>query len=717
MRNSETEGTVSQTGSGAIRPDTVPDASPTALLAENARLKDEIARLRALVPDTRAVTEPTQAASGEAADPVRRSDPLDFAMLLNTMLQGVVCHNADGEIVWMNPAAEGILGKNREAFLGETSVSVEHHTIREDGSPFPGLEHPAMVAMRTGREVQGVTMGVYNPREKAYRWINISAVPLSHPGMRESDHVYTFFQDITDRKNAEEALRQSERLYRGIGESIDYGIWVCAPDGRNTYASESFLKLVGITQEQCSNFGWGNVLHPDDAERTIAAWQECVRTSGTWDIEHRVRGVDGRWHPVLARGVPVRNERGEVVCWAGINLDISQLKQAEADLRDREAALREVDRQKNRFLAVLSHELRNPLTPITNSLYILDRATPGGEQASRAKAVIARQVSQLSRLVDDLLDVTRVVSGKMGLQRARFDLALLLRRTADDHRAGFADAGVTFDLRIGREPVWMVGDESRMAQATGNLLGNAAKFTESGGRVVLTLELDPATATGVILVRDTGMGIHAELMHRIFEPFVQADSSLDRTKSGLGLGLALVKSVIELHGGTVEAHSNGPGQGAEFVIRVPIETQAAQTPHAAIPAAGRPPSRRILIIEDNTDAADSLRDMLELGDHRVEVAYNGPEGIQKARRFGPDVVFCDIGLPGMDGYEVARTFRRDDRLRSAYLVALSGYAQPEDQQRAAEAGFDRHIAKPPVTERIDDVLNALPGRGAAGERR
>jgi PAS domain S-box-containing protein len=788
-----------------------------------------------------------------SAEPLRRSDPLDFAMLLNTMLQGVVCHDADGEIVWMNPAAERILGKTREEFLGETSVSVEHHTIREDGSPFPGLEHPAMVAARTGRDVHGVTMGVYNPRQMAYRWINVSAVPLSHPGTRRSDHVYTFFHDITDRKHAEEAsreserqlrelsqrltyhvdnsplaviewgpdmrlirwsrsaervfgwradevlgkrmedfrwiypedvaqvsvvsaelsggdnprrfsanrnyrkdgsvvdcewynsslldesghlrsilslvldvtertraeeaLRQSERLYRGIGESIDYGIWVCAPDGRNTYASESFLKLVGLTQEQCSNFGWGDVLHPDDAERTIAAWQECVRTGGTWDIEHRVRGVDGRWHPILARGVPVKNERGEVVCWAGINLDITQLKQAEANLREREAALREVDNQKNRFLAVLSHELRNPLTPITNSLYILDRVAPGGEQASRAKAVIARQVSQLTRLVDDLLDVTRVVSGKLGLQRARFDLALLLRRTADDHRAGFADAGVTLDLRVGREPVWMVGDESRMAQATGNLLGNAAKFTEPGGRVALALELDPATATGVILVQDTGMGIHAELMHRIFEPFVQADSSLDRTKSGLGLGLALVKSVIELHGGTVEAHSNGPGQGAEFVIRVPVETQAARRLFADRPASDHPPSRRILIIEDNADAADSLREMLELGDHRVEVAYSGPEGIQKAMRFGPDVVFCDIGLPGMDGYEVARAFRSEDRLRSAYLVALSGYAQAEDQQRAAEVGFDGHIAKPPLIEKIDDVLNALPGRGAAGRRR
>jgi PAS domain S-box-containing protein len=1088
MSTSEPVGAAPETGVSATGSGASPTASLDALRAENARLKSEVDRLRATAP-------------------ARSAEPLEFAAILNTMPHGVVYQDASGKVVWMNSAAERILGKTRAEFLGETSVSTEHHTIREDGTPFPGLEHPAMVALGTGMDIQGVTMGVFNPREMAYRWITVSAVPVSRSGGSTPDHVYTLFDDITDRKRAEEALRaseerlrlavsagpmatwdwhvpsgevswndehfrilgyepgsivpsyqawaervhpedrtateelirssvercedyraefravtpdgavrwieararmegdaagrplrqygvmlditdrrraeealraseerlrlviensrdginlldlatgryvvmspsqvaltgftaeemdglsveeayervhpedremsvaqqravaagrdvepveyrwrvkngeyrwfsdsrtvirdqggraialvgvsrdvterkraeeaireserqlrelsqrltyhvdnsplaviewgpdmrlirwsstaervfgwradevlgkrieefrwvypedepkvdevssdlmkgintrrfsanrnyrkdgsvvdcewynsslldesgnlrsilslvldvternraeaalrQSERLYRGIGESIDYGIWVCAPDGRNTYASESFLKLVGLTQEQCSDFGWGDVLHSDDAERTIAAWQECVRTGGSWDIEHRVRGVDGRWHTILARGVPVRNERGEVDCWAGINLDVSRLKQAEADLRESEAALREADTQKNRFLAVLSHELRNPLTPITNSLFILDRAAPGGEQASRAKAVIGRQVSQLTRLVDDLLDVTRIVSGKLALQRTRFDLALLLRRTADDHRAGFADAGVTIDVRVGSEPVWMVGDESRMAQATGNLLGNATKFTGSGGRVVLGLEIDRATVTGVISVRDTGVGIHPDLMRRIFEPFVQGDSSLDRSKGGLGLGLALVKSVIELHGGTVEARSGGVGQGAEFVIRVPAEAQPVPGPAPLRPASDCSPSRRVLVIEDNVDAADSFREILELGAHRVEVAYSGPEGLQKARRFGPDVVFCDIGLPGMDGYEVARRSRSDDALRSAYLVALSGYAQPEDQQRATEAGFDAHMAKPPAMERIADVLGALPSGSAA----
>jgi PAS domain S-box-containing protein len=516
-------------------------------------------------------------------------------------------------------------------------------------------------------------------------------------------------QDVTGRKRTEEALRESERRYRAIGESIDYGVWVCDPDGRNTYVSPSFLKLVGLTQEQCSDFGWGDVLHPDDAERTIAAWKECVRTGGIWDMEHRFRGVDGAWHPLLARGVPVKNERGELVCWAGINLDIGRLKQTEAELREREAALAESNRQKNHFLAVLSHELRNPLAPIINSLFVLDHAPPGGEQSNRARAVIQRQVAHMTRLVDDLLDVTRIVSGKLRVRRVRFDLAQMLVRVGEDHRVVFLDEGIDLEVRLRPGPLWMDGDEVRMAQAVGNLLGNAAKFTERAGRVALGLELDSATKMAVIRVRDTGLGVHPDLLPRIFEPFMQADETLDRAKGGLGLGLALVKSVIELHGGTVAARSAGPGAGTEFVVRLPVEVRAdSPFGEGELPSSG-PPPRRILIIEDNQDSADSLRDLLTLDQHQVEVSYSGPEGLRVAKGFGPEVVLCDIGLPGMSGYEVAKALRADEALRSAYLVALTGYALPDDQQRATAAGFDRHVAKPPSPGELAELLARLPG--------
>lgn len=242
----------------------------------------------------------------------------------------------------MNPAAEEILGKRREEFLGTNSVYQQQDCIYEDGSIFKGEDHPAMVALKTGETVRGVIMGVFNHKLARYRWISIDAVPKFTPGQTSPSEVFAIFQDITERKQAQETLKQREAIYRAIGESIDYGVWVCTPDGRNVYASDSFLNMVGITQQQCSDFGWGEVLHPDDSNNTIAAWKQCVRTGGLWDIEHRFRGSDGKWHYVLARGVPIRNDEGEITCWAGINLDITSRKQTEETLRQSEKQYREL---------------------------------------------------------------------------------------------------------------------------------------------------------------------------------------------------------------------------------------------------------------------------------------------------------------------------------------------------------------------------------------
>ena len=256
------------------------------------------------------------------------------------------------------------------------------------------------------------------------------------------------------------------------------------------------------------------------------------------------------------------------------------------------------------------------------------------------------------------------------------------------------------------QQVFVDADWNRIAQAVGNLLLNAAKFTPATGRVTVALSVDPSARQAVLRVADTGVGIDPELLPQLFEPFVQADATLDRSKGGLGLGLALVKGLVEQHGGTVAATSEGQGRGAEFTVRLPLDV-AVQPEGDVAGAAVRKPQRRVLIIEDNKDAADTLQEVLELDGHEVAVAYSGPEGLARAREFHPDLVLCDIGLPGMDGYAVARLFRADEALRHAHLVALSGYALPEDLQRAAEAGFERHIAKPPTFEKIDKVVREL----------
>lgn len=383
------------------------------------------------------------------------------------------------------------------------------------------------------------------------------------------------------------------------------------------------------------------------------------------------------------------------------------LRLAMAEQKRAEEALRDADRRKDEFLAILSHELRNPLTPIRNSLYILDQVEPGGEQAVRAKAVVERQVKHLSRLVDDLLDLTRISRGKIHIQRDIVDLTALMRRVVEDHRSMFIAAGVELETNFTDRSLWVSADAARISQAVGNLIRNAVKFTKKGDLVTVSLEQDLDRDIAQIRVSDTGIGISADVIPRLFQPFEQADSSIERTRGGLGLGLALVKRLVELHEGEVSVRSDGLGTGAEFTIRLPLAKKEA----AAAAVLGKEPggaSKRVLVIEDNVDAAQSLRESLELSRHQVEVAYNAPEGIEKARIFKPDVVLCDIGLPEMSGYQLAKVFRGDQTLCSIYLVALSGYALPENVAESMAAGFDEHLAKPPDMRKLIDMLAKAP---------
>ena len=395
--------------------------------------------------------------------------------------------------------------------------------------------------------------------------------------------------------------------------------------------------------------------------------------------------------------------------WGILNTvwETTERKRTESALEEANLRLREEGRRKNEFLAMLSHELRNPLTPIRNSLFVLEHAAPGGEQARRATEVIGRQCGQLSRLVDDLLDTTRISRNKVQLQRSPVELNELVRRTIEDHRSLFDAKDITLETAFSAEPLPLNGDAARLMQMVANLLQNAAKFTPAGGQVtVSTAGTEGGRAT--LRVLDTGVGIEPTMLRQLFQPFMQADATLDRSTGGLGLGLALVKGLVELHGGGVSAHSDGPGKGAEFVVELPLDRAAAPAPPFLASAPAQ--RRRVLVIEDNVDAATSLREVLEFGEHLVEVAHSGPEGLARAHDFDPEIVLCDIGLPGMDGYEVARTFRADEALKGVFLVALTGYALPEDLQRAANAGFERHLAKPPSPDQLEELLAMAPAR-------
>ncbi len=520
--------------------------------------------------------------------------------------------------------------------------------------------------------------------------------------------------DITERMAAEQALQQAERRYRELVRLAPTSIYeIDLRTGRFTSVNEAMIQALGYSREELL------AMHPFDVldEESQALFRERVHEWLAGEkpesvVEYKVKTKDGRVLDALLSNSFTLDEQGQPVGVTVVAHDITGRKRAEEALREANARLIEADRRKNEFLGMLSHELRNPLMPIRNSLYILERAAPGGEQSRRAQAVIDRQVGHLSRLIDDLLDVTRISRGKIQLRWEHLDFNQLVARTVEDHRSTFAERGIALGLHLCAQPVPVRGDEARLAQALGNLVMNACKFAANGARVTVTVGADHERQQAVVSVLDTGMGISPELLPHVFDPFTQAERTLDRTTGGLGLGLALVKGLIELHHGEVSAHSEGPGKGAEFSLRVPLDQdqspEISRQPDAAETAA----PKRVLVIEDNVDGAESLRAVLESLGHTVEVADCGPEALRQLGTFRPDCVLCDIGLPGMSGYEIARAMRARPEAENLFLVAVTGYAQPEDITLAKESGFDLHLSKPPAPDALRRILASARGSGS-----
>jgi len=385
----------------------------------------------------------------------------------------------------------------------------------------------------------------------------------------------------------------------------------------------------------------------------------------------------------------------------------TSLEEYSAKLREQREMLAEADRRKNDFLGLLAHELRNPLAPITSSLFILGRAAPGSESAGQALDVIGRQTTHLTRLVEDLLDITRISEGKIRIQREDIDLLDVVQSCVEDSRLAVQAAELSLDVDVPDGQILIDGDRVRIAQILGNLIGNAIKFTDDGGRITLSVRAEPDASHVEVTVADNGIGIEPNLLPNLFHPFMQGSLSGPKPNGGLGLGLSLVKSLVELHGGTVTAFSDGQGRGSRFVLRLPVKSISTGT---VAPAAGSDGPLRILVIDDNVDAGTMLAHALRLQDHVVEVCTSASDGLGRATAEPPDVVLCDIGLPGMDGHEVARRLRENSRLDRTYLVAVTGYASPDDRKAATDAGFDEHIAKPVTLERLHEVFAEIPRR-------
>lgn len=511
--------------------------------------------------------------------------------------------------------------------------------------------------------------------------------------------------DLTERRRVEAALRESELFHRQLIESIPGMVFTNRPDGSCDFASEQWVEYTGVPTERLLGDGWGELPHPDDRARVIEAWRAAFTERAPYDLEYRVRRRDGEYEWFKVRGRPIRDASGRIVRWFGMAINVHDLKMAEE-------ALREADRRKDHFLAMLAHELRNPLAPIRTAVYLLRKLGPREPALDRIRDIIDRQVTHMARLIDDLLDVSRIGRGKIDLRRERCDLVQIVRQTAEDYRASLEAGGVTLSVRAPDAPLWVDGDRTRLAQIIGNLLHNAGKFTPPGGRVDVRVEADapPRDSTAVVTIEDTGIGIEPALLPRLFDPFSQGDQGIARSKGGLGLGLALVKGLVELHGGAVAVHSEGPDRGTTFTVRIPVAVPV--TPATPNPASEAPSRRlRVLVIEDNRDAAETLEMALSLAGHEVTVALDGPAGLEAARAVRPHVVVCDIGLPGgTDGHAVARALRADRSLAQPFLVALSGYGQEEDQRRSREAGFDVHLVKPVDLKALEALVAGVsPG--------
>jgi PAS domain S-box-containing protein len=514
---------------------------------------------------------------------------------------------------------------------------------------------------------------------------------------------------LVERKRAELAVADREQRFARFMQHLPGLAWIKDADGRYVYANDAAVHafrtpravLYGKTDEE--------VFPPPTAGQFRANDRRALEGGSGVQVVETLLHDDGVVHHSLVSKFPIPGPDGQPALVGGMAIDITDRLRAEE-------ALREEARRKDEFLAMLAHELRNPLAPIRNALYILDLPAADPALAGQARQIAERQVQHMSRLLDDLLDVSRISRGRVELRLEPVDVARLVTRTAEAARPLIEERRHELLVCLPPAAMRVRGDPTRLEQVMTNLLTNAAKYTDPGGRIWLSAARE---GDGVVLrLRDTGVGIAADMLPKVFDLFVQAERRLDRSRGGVGIGLTLVKRLVELHGGSVEAKSDGPGRGSEFVVRLPAlaedEASAAGERKARPPAPAVP--RRVLVVDDNPDGADSLAMLLRLEGQQVRVAYDGPAALALAREARPELVFLDLGMPDMDGFEVARRLRRDPELGGVVLIALTGWGQEHDRRRSAEAGFDHHLVKPVEPDAVREVL-ARPRRQGSNDPR
>ena len=510
---------------------------------------------------------------------------------------------------------------------------------------------------------------------------------------------------------------QAERLRTTLA-SIGDAVIATDAEGRITMMNPLAESLTGWKMEQAADLPLEkafNIVNETTRQLVESPVTRALREGIIVGLANHTILIakDGTERPIDDSAAPIRCKEGRIVGCVLVFRDITERKQAEDQLRELAANLSEANRRKNEFLAVLAHELRNPLAPIRNALQIMRLAEGNGETVKFASEIMERQVDHMVRLVDDLLDLSRISQGRIELRQERVDLSQVLHHAIETIRPSVDHAGHKLTVKLPSQPMYLHADPTRLAQVFGNLLSNSCKYSDPGCHISLAVEEQGGEV--LVSVKDTGVGIPPDMLSKIFDMFMQVDHSLDRSQGGLGIGLTLVQRLVEMHGGAVSAFSEGEGRGSEFVVRLPLLSEAKQPLQPMPKEAAARTIRRFLVVDDNRDSAESLAIWLKINGNETHTAFDGLEAVEAAATIRPDVILLDIGLPKLNGYEAARRIRQQSWGKTVVLVALTGWGQEEDRRRSSEAGFDGHLVKPVDFDRLMNVLANIDASAPSGE--
>ena len=619
-----------------------------------------------------------------------REQEAQYRSIFESTSDAVLIFDYDGQLIEVNPAACAMHGYAYDEMVGMQGTQIVH--------PMDHHKFADFVKQVTAGEKYHAD-GTHVRKNGELISIQVAGTSFVFAGRPA---LLAVIRDVSEERKAVDALRKNEQRLRFIMDSMPQKIFTATPQGEVDYCNPTWMTFTGESFESIRNWGWQSIVHPDDIEENIRVWKRSIDTGEPFQFEHRFRQANGeyRWH--ISRALPMRDEEGQVVMWIGSNTEIHETKSLQDELREVAAELSEANRRKTEFLATLGHELRNPLAPIRTGLEAMKMIEDNPGALSEIRSTMERQVQQMVRLIDDLLDISRITQDKLELRTCRVALQDVVQSAIEATKPFIDEASHKLTVTMPDQTVYLNGDPNRLAQVFSNLLNNSAKYTAEGGQIWLNVEERDNEV--VVAVKDNGLGIPADMLGHIFEMFTQIDRPLEKGYTGLGIGLTLVKRLVDMHQGSIEVRSDGPDKGSEFSVRLPIMLESLGNEETADEQEFVATPLRILVVDDNKAAATMLKMVVKMLGNKVRTAHDGQQAVEVAAEFLPDVVLMDLGMPKMNGYEAARHIRKQSWGHDMLLVALTGWGQDEDREKTRQAGFDHHLVKPAEPAVLQQLL-------------